>query len=608
MRSALTIVLGLVLAGGLAIAGFHGRDGRGSTSAAVDDRTAHHQGAGPAPTTPAPGPGRETPPPAARPQPAGPLPSSIAGSKARIRFERQTYDFGTVPFGAVVRETFRFTSAGTEELQIAGVQPGCGCTAALASARALPPGAAGEIEVVFDSVKKPGHGDLYPVQLAVTVRTNDPTQREMGLDGTSRILLTGRVAVRYRPFPETGLYLPSFARGAALLPSGTVGLFPTKEGARVPEARILEVPHDLVLAKGPERTVRQGKEGFEMVVSVAADARPGPIQGRIRVATGDPEQPEVQIPVHGVVLASIQAMPPRVYFAGQEPRDGRVLNVQSAKEPFALLAIEGADPDIDVKLPPAGTPGRQLQIRLSPREPRRAMGGGVLRLLLASAETPVIDVPYFMRDPEAQRREMAESEAAKVSIVPFELRYGDVQTGEEREFPVTIRRTGGAPLDPVLDRVEPEGRFDVRVLPTTVGELYRVHVRLVGAEPGPFVGRVLVRPRPGQEPVAFWVEGRVIGRVLVEPAGAYLAGPRDRASAELRVRRSDGAPLAFEGVEDPSGLLEVVFEPAQDGRAHEVRVFPKPGAPQTARAELVLKTGVVYEERIRVAVVLRLEN
>jgi hypothetical protein len=69
-------------------------------------------------------------------------------SNAKIEFEEDNFDFGTINEGDEVSHAFKFTNTGTEPLQIISVNVSCGCTVAA--------GASDEIVINFNSTGKTG--------------------------------------------------------------------------------------------------------------------------------------------------------------------------------------------------------------------------------------------------------------------------------------------------------------------------------------------------------------------------------------------------------------------------------------------------------------------
>ena len=96
---------------------------------------------------------------------------AFAGSP-RAEFTETDYDFGLLVQGTTVQHSFAFRNAGRGPLEIQSVNTSCGCTAALASDKVVPPGAGSRVDVVYDS-----RGKLGDLSKDVRVWTSDPGHR-----------------------------------------------------------------------------------------------------------------------------------------------------------------------------------------------------------------------------------------------------------------------------------------------------------------------------------------------------------------------------------------------------------------------------------------------
>jgi hypothetical protein len=72
-------------------------------------------------------------------------------SKARIKFESDTWDFGSIPKGAIVLHNFVLKNVGTDTLIINDVKPTCGCTTAPLSDSTVAPGDEAKITATFNT-------------------------------------------------------------------------------------------------------------------------------------------------------------------------------------------------------------------------------------------------------------------------------------------------------------------------------------------------------------------------------------------------------------------------------------------------------------------------
>src|ERR1051325_2118484 len=110
-------------------------------------------------------------PPAAAAGQVVPTAAAAAPTKpsgAKIVFATPNYDFGKVTAGDPVNYTFYFTNVGTTTLELASVQPSCGCTTAGEWSKSVEPGKSGSIPIRFNSPAMSG-----PVAKSVTVRRSE---------------------------------------------------------------------------------------------------------------------------------------------------------------------------------------------------------------------------------------------------------------------------------------------------------------------------------------------------------------------------------------------------------------------------------------------------
>ena len=97
-------------------------------------------------------------------EPAGPTTSMV--------FDSYEHDFGTMDEGDAVTHVFKFTNTGSEPLLLDKCKGSCGCTVPQCPKEPIAPGAAGEIEVKFNSKGKKNNQTK-----TVTINANtDPGQ------------------------------------------------------------------------------------------------------------------------------------------------------------------------------------------------------------------------------------------------------------------------------------------------------------------------------------------------------------------------------------------------------------------------------------------------
>lgn len=75
---------------------------------------------------------------------------------ADIKFDTDTFDFGTIKQGDVVTHEYKFTNVGKEPLVITGAHGSCGCTVPEWPKEPIKKGTKASIKVTFNSAGKQG--------------------------------------------------------------------------------------------------------------------------------------------------------------------------------------------------------------------------------------------------------------------------------------------------------------------------------------------------------------------------------------------------------------------------------------------------------------------
>ena len=89
---------------------------------------------------------------------------------AKIEFESQTIDYGTIEKGSDGVRVFKFRNTGDAPLIVSNVKSSCGCTVPKKPTEPILPGENGEIEVKYDTNR------VNPIRKTITVTSNAETQ------------------------------------------------------------------------------------------------------------------------------------------------------------------------------------------------------------------------------------------------------------------------------------------------------------------------------------------------------------------------------------------------------------------------------------------------
>lgn len=71
-----------------------------------------------------------------------------------FKFNKETHDFGSIPYNKPASYEFSFTNAGTTPIIIQEVAPSCGCSVADFSKTPVKPNESGKIKVTYNAATK----------------------------------------------------------------------------------------------------------------------------------------------------------------------------------------------------------------------------------------------------------------------------------------------------------------------------------------------------------------------------------------------------------------------------------------------------------------------
>ncbi|MCS7074229.1 MAG: DUF1573 domain-containing protein [Bacteroidia bacterium] len=111
--------------------------------------------------------------------PSTPATVNTQTAKPELTFESETFDFGKVNQGEVVKHTFKFKNTGKADLQIQNAQASCGCTVPNWPKDPIKPGGTGTIEVSFNTAGKSNYQNK-----TVTITSNaEPSTKILYVKG-----------------------------------------------------------------------------------------------------------------------------------------------------------------------------------------------------------------------------------------------------------------------------------------------------------------------------------------------------------------------------------------------------------------------------------------
>lgn len=235
------------------------------------------------------------------------------------------HDFGTVPRGAQLLYRFPITNIYAVPLEISQVRVSCGCTTATPSAKVLQPRASGFIDVSMDGRRFTGP---KTVTVHITVGPTYVSTAEL------RVSANSRADVVFNPGQVN---FGSVAPGQT--PSQTVDVeYAGKLDWRVSEVVTADAPFSVELR---ELYRRRGQVGYQVKVTLKANAPAGPLKRDLHLRTNDPASQLISVLVEANVEATLSVSSP---LRLGTVRVGEALLrrvIVRGKTPFRVVTVDG---------------------------------------------------------------------------------------------------------------------------------------------------------------------------------------------------------------------------------------------------------------------------
>jgi len=211
----------------------------------------------------------------------------------RIRFEEETWNFGTLSAGEKATHVFKFRNAGDAELEISRIEAPCTCTTALLSTEKLKPGAEGELRVDFKETEE--RGDL---QRIIKVYSNDR------VNPVKVLTIEAFLMEPYKVNPPR-LYFDT--NGSAVLELSS----PDEGNLQINK---VETSSEYLSAAVSSSKKVDGQLLFQIKVNLSV---PPTIHGsheQVIIHTNKEAYPEIRVPVHIRMEENIRIQPNKLFF------------------------------------------------------------------------------------------------------------------------------------------------------------------------------------------------------------------------------------------------------------------------------------------------------
>ncbi len=201
-----------------------------------------------------------------------------------IVFATSAGDLGRLTQGETGRHAFVFGNKGNAALEILSVETTCGCTIAGLSAKKIPAGKEGRIEVQVNTAGMSGSLEKH-----VYVKTNDPRHRE--------VVLTVKAVVEPEiEMSDYGLFFGNAPKGKEVRREI---LFTVPAGKSIKLLGAVSTDRRIAVKLDPAPGIESRK--WKLIAIRKADAGLGDHYGEIRVKTSSRFTPTITLHVHGTV-------------------------------------------------------------------------------------------------------------------------------------------------------------------------------------------------------------------------------------------------------------------------------------------------------------------
>ncbi len=271
----------------------------------------------------------QEPPKPAQETPAKQEAKSDAKGQPRIMLSADSWDFGTIIFGDQPSHVLTIKNEGDADLHLTSVRGSCSCTVPKLKTNVLKPGESTDVEIHFNSRKRQGN-----IVQNVTIQSDDPKNPTL----TFRVSGTVKKLVNVEP---ANVMMNGAKKDEQM--SAVVRITNESGEAMTPEIKRISNEHvDATL-----KEIEAGKV-YELVVTTKPPMPYGRTPAMIEMVTGNPRQPDLQVPVNINIQARVSAAPPVVFVPAQQtrgtPRNIRIRYFGDAPD-FKVLSVESSHPD-----------------------------------------------------------------------------------------------------------------------------------------------------------------------------------------------------------------------------------------------------------------------
>ncbi len=318
-----------------------------------------------------------------------PAPDSKAASKAiaapKIEVTPETKDAGVVPKGQVIDSTFVVKNNGGSDLIISDARPGCGCTVASFD-KIIKPGAEGKVVTSVDTKSFSG-----PISKSVLLVSNDPDRGQINL--FIKAIVKPFVDVLPQPYARVSVVKGDSDTRDLILVSEEKSFKPS-----VLETAQPYVKAEILPAGEKDKIPGHPGEQYKLHVTVTPDAPEGLLNAPIRIATAVSQQPNLEIPVSGIVRARVSVTPVLVNFgnftAGKDPITRNIVVTNNKPQtPIKVTKAEVTVPGFLTDVVPTQEGISYTVVVKASDKVKKGTLSGMVKLYTTDKEKAVIELP-----------------------------------------------------------------------------------------------------------------------------------------------------------------------------------------------------------------------
>lgn len=243
------------------------------------------------------------------------------------------HDFGTVPRGAQLFHRFTITNIYAVKMEITNIRSGCGCVSATAATKVLGPKESTTIDVSMDGRRFNGS---KTVALYVTVGPEFVSTAEL------RVTAFSRSDVVFNPGQVTFGVVPQGQKAEQTVEVEYAGT----QDWKITEVIAKDLPLDATIK---EAYRKPGQIGYQLQVSLKADAKPGTLKEFVYLKTNDTTTPMLAVLVEGTIQSSLSVSPAILSLGTVKTEDTLTRRVVvKGSKPFQVIGVEGLGSGVEL--------------------------------------------------------------------------------------------------------------------------------------------------------------------------------------------------------------------------------------------------------------------